>query len=518
MSFPASLTLHSQPPFSPHHNQNQPFTNHAILINNQTPNHHFSIKQSPIYKPHDVDLTASWTSSISHHCRANRLSEAAAEFTAMRVAGVEPNEITFVTLLSGCAQLPSESLHFGICVHGLARKLGFDVGSVKVGTAIVNLYAKCGRVDLARVSFDEMGVKNKVSWNSMIDGYMRNGEFEEAVKVFDEMPDRDVISYTIMIDGFVKKGYFEQGLKWFQEMQIDGVEPDYVTISCVLSACANLGALGLGLWIHRFVTKKVFRDIIRVHNSLIDMYARCGCIEFAHQVFKSMPKRSVVTWNSIIVGFALNGNPEEALEYFSLMRKDGFEPDGVTFTGALTACSHTGLVDEGIKLFETMKRVYRIVPRIEHYGCLVDLYSRAGRLEEALHVIENMPMKPNEVIIGSLLAACRTKGDVALAERLINYLMELGSRTDSNYVLVSNIYAAIGSWRSAGNMRRKMKARGIQKRPGVSSIEIDCTVHEFVAGDRSHTDAKIVYEMLGLLSFELRMLGYVPETFSLSEQ
>ncbi|KAL8094328.1 pentatricopeptide repeat-containing protein At1g05750, chloroplastic [Apium graveolens] len=503
MSFPASLTHPSQPPFFPHQNHNQPFSHHSIIINN--------------YKHHDIDLTASWTSSISHYCRANRLSEAASEFTAMRVAGVEPNEITFVTLLSGCANVPLKSLHFGICVHGLARKLGFDVGNVKVGTAIVNMYSKCGRVDLARVSFDELDVKNKVSWNSMIDGYMRNGEFEEAVKVFDEMPDRDVISYTVMIDGFVKKGYFEQGLKWFQEMQMDGVEPDYVTISCVLSACANLGALGLGLWIHRFVIKKVFRDNIRVNNSLIDMYARCGSIEFSRQIFNSMPKRSVVTWNSIIVGFALNGKPEEALEYFSLMRKDGFEPDGVSFTGALTACSHTGLVDEGIKLFDTMKRVYRIVPRIEHYGCLVDLYSRAGRLDDALRVIENMPMKPNEVILGSLLAACRTRGDITLAERLINYLMKLGSRTDSNYVLVSNIYAAVGSWQNASNVRRKMKARGIQKKPGVSSIEIDCMVHKFMAGDKTHVDRKNIHGMLELLSSELNMLGYVPET-SLNEQ
>lgn len=430
----------------------------------------------------------------------------------MRNAGVEPNEITFVTLLSACACFPSQALHFGTSIHAFVRKLGFDTNNVKVGTAVTNMYSKCGRVDLARLSFNEMGVKNKVSWNTMIDGYMRNGEFEEAIQVFDEMPNRDVISYTALIDGFVKKGHFEHALEWFQKMQLSGVEPDYVTISSVLSACANLGTLGLGLWINRFVLKQNFNENIRTNNSLIDMYSRCGCIEFARQIFKSMPKRSLVTWNSIIVGFALNGNPEEALEYFNLMQEDGFEPDGVSFTGALSACSHAGLVDEGLKLFDVMNKVYRISPRIEHYGCIVDLYSRAGRLKEALDVIERMPMKPNEILLGSLLAACRTQGDITLAERLINDLSELGSRTDSNYVLVSNIYAAVGSWHNASTMRRKMKARGIKKKLGVSSIEIDCIIHDFVAGDKSHVDAECMYKMLEHLSFELRMFGYVPET------
>ncbi|EYU20652.1 hypothetical protein MIMGU_mgv1a0263781mg, partial [Erythranthe guttata] len=193
---------------------------------------------------------------------------------------------------------------------------------------------------------------------------------------------------------------------------------------------------------------------------------------------------------------------------FHSMQKDGFDPDSVSFTGALTACSHAGLVDEGIKLFKTMRKVHRITPRIEHYGCIVDLYSRAGRLKEALVVVKNMPMKPNEVVVGSLLAACRNFDDVGLAERLMKYIYDLDPSGDFNYVLLSNIYAAKGSWRGASNVRKTMKDRGVQKKPGISSIEVNGILNRFGAGDKSHADAESIYEMLEYLSEELTVCGY----------
>jgi pentatricopeptide repeat protein len=207
----------------------------------------------------------------------------------------------------------------------------------------------------------------------------------------------------------------------------------------------------------------------------------------------------------------VNGHAEEALVFFNLMQKEGFKPDGVSFTGALTACSHAGLVDEGLHFFDNMKRIHKIIPRIEHYGCIVDLYSRAGRLEDALNIIESMPMKPNEVVLGSLLAACRTSGNISLAERLMKYLFELDPGVDSNYVLLANIYAADGRWDGASKVRKTMEDLGIQKTPGFSSVEIDCDIHEFVAGDKSHVDAEYIYSTLELLSFELKLCGYVPE-------
>ncbi|KAL6340551.1 hypothetical protein AAG906_010459 [Vitis piasezkii] len=469
----------------------------------------YHLTRSHTHSP--IDPIVSWTSSIALHCRNGQLPEAAAEFSRMQIAGVRPNHITFLTLLSACTDFPLEGLRFGGSIHAYVRKLGLDTENVMVGTALVDMYSKCGQLDLAWLMFDEMHVRNSVSWNTMIDGCMRNGEVGEAIVLFDQMPERDAISWTSMIGGFVKKGCFEQALEWFREMQLDGVEPDYVTIISVLAACANLGALGLGLWINRFVMKQDFKDNIKISNSLIDMYSRCGCIRLARQVFEQMPKRSLVSWNSMIVGFALNGHAEEALEFFNLMRKEGFRPDGVSFTGALTACSHSGLVDEGLQFFDVMKRTRKISPRIEHFGCLVDLYSRAGRLEDALNVIANMPMKPNEVVLGSLLAACRTHGDVGLAERLMKYLCEVDPGSDSNYVLLSNIYAAVGRWDGASKVRKKMKALGIHKKPGFSSIEMDGSIHEFVAGDKTHVETQNIYAMLDHLFLELRICGYVPE-------
>lgn len=430
----------------------------------------------------------------------------------MRLAGVEPNHITLITLLSGCAHFPSNSLFFGSSLHGYARKFGLDTQHVMVGTALIDMYAKCAQLGLARKAFDYLEMKNSVSWNTMLDGYMRNGDVEFAMELFDEMPTRDAISWTALINGLLKQGYSEQALECFHHMQCSGIEPDYVAIIAVLAACADVGTLTLGLWVNRFVMQQEFKDNVRISNSLIDMYSRCGCIDFARQVFEKMPNRTLVSWNSIIVGFAVNGFADESLEFFDAMQKEGFKPDGVSFTGALTACSHAGLVKKGLELFDNMNTVHKITPRIEHYGCIVDLYGRAGRLENALNVIETMPMKPNEVVLGSLLASCRTHGDVRLAERLMKHLFKLDPGGDSNYILLSNIYAAIGKWEGANKVRRTMKARGVQKKPGFSSVEIDGKVHEFVSSDKYHANADSIYSMLELLFHELKICGYVPET------
>ncbi|XP_031100136.1 pentatricopeptide repeat-containing protein At1g05750, chloroplastic [Ipomoea triloba] len=459
----------------------------------------------------NLESTVSWTSSISRYCRNGRLAEAVNEFTRMRLSGVEPNHATFISLLSCCAHFPSQSRPFGAAMHAYARKLSLDTQNVKVGTAVVDMYSKFGQVGLARLSFDHTSVRNRVTWNTMIDGYMRNGKFDDAVELFDEMPQRDAVSWTALIGGFVKNSRFQEALEWFQEMLLSGVEPDYVTMISALSACANLGTLSLGLWLHCYILQHKFNDNVRVNNTLIDMYCRCGCVELALQVFKRMPEKSIVSWNSIIVGLAANGHAEEALKNFNLMQKKGFKPDGVSYTGALTACSHAGLVKQGLNFFKMMVELHRISPRIEHYGCIVDLYSRAGRVEDALSMIKNMPMKPNEVILGSVMAACRSLGDVRLAEKLMNYISELDPGGDSNHVLLSNIYAALGSWRGASKVRRRMKELGIQKKPGISSIEVSGAISEFVAGDKSHEDTQFIYAMLDLLSQEIRVSGYVPD-------
>ncbi|KAL5697757.1 hypothetical protein ACHQM5_028874 [Ranunculus cassubicifolius] len=459
-----------------------------------------------------LDQIVSWTSSIAHSCHNGQLSKAALEFTRMRHAGIEPNDITFVTLLSACAHNPSRTLHFGVMIHGLMLKLGFDGENVILWTALVDMYCKCCRVHVARKVFEKMPNKNSRSWNTMIDGYMRSGDVENAVNLFDEMPERDKISWTALMNGFVKKGLFVEALECFRGMQLAGVEPDHVTIIAALSACANLGMLGVGMWFHHYAMQLGIGENIRVRNSLIDMYSRCGCVEFARLVFQDMDTRSLVSWNSMIVGLAVNGYAEEALEHFLSMQEEGFEPDGVSFTGALTACSHAGLVEKGHEFYDSMKKVHKISPRIEHYGCMVDLLGRAGQLEDAFSLIKAMPMKPNEVVLGSLLTACRTHGDFNLAERLTHYLVDFRPGSDSNYVTLSNIYAAVGRWDGVGKVRRTMKARGITKRRGISAIEIDCSIHEFMAGDKSHIYSEDIYAILDQIFVEMRLCGYVPET------
>lgn len=330
------------------------------------------------------------------------------------------------------------------------------------------------------------------------------------------MREHDKVSWTALIDGFVKNGLLEEALRHFQEMQLTAqIEPDYVMIISIVAACTDLGALTQGMWVHRYAMSRGgdLCSNIRVANSFIDMYSRCGRIDLALQVFDGVDtsRRTRVTWNSMIVGFAINGCCREALDCFNKMQKMGVQPDGVSFTGALTACSHAGLVDEGLNCYKLMQRKYSKIPmRIEHYGCVVDLLGRAGRLEEAMDLVERMMpvMGPNEVVLGSLLAACRMHKNVGLAEKLMGWLVELEPDTDSNFVLLSNIYADVGRWDGAVRVRNMMKSLGIKKSPGFSGVEIDGDCHEFVSGDRRHMQSEDIYDVLELLRFEMKMHHY----------
>jgi len=227
---------------------------------------------------------------------------------------------------------------------------------------------------------------------------------DAAFEVFDGMPGPDKVSWTALIDGCVKNGLHDEAIDCFRAMLLDGVEPDYVTLIAIVSACAEVGALGLGMWAHRLVVRQGLERNVRAANSLIDMYARCGQAELAAQVFRSLRKRTVVSWNSMVVGFAANGRCTNAIELFEEMRRQGFKPDAVTLTGVLTACSHAGLTEQGLSYYDLMTTQYGVPARMEHYGCVVDLLGRAGRLDEAMRVVETLPMRPNEVVLGGLLA------------------------------------------------------------------------------------------------------------------
>lgn len=448
----------------------------------------------------------SWTSAIARPAREGDLPATAAALSAMlsSPAAPAPNDVTLLTVLSACAAAaPSSPLArpLALSLHALAIKL--FPSHLLLCTCLARFYLASRLPHLALQLFGSMPVRSVITHNTMITGLMRNGLVAAAREVFDGMPAPDKVSWTALIDGCAKNGHHEEAIDGFHAMLRNGVEPDYVTLVAVISACAEVGALGLGMWVHRFVAKQGLEHNVRVANSLVDMYARCGQVELARQVFGKMRKRTVVSWNSMIVGFAANGRCADAIEHFEAMREAGFRPDAVTFTGVLTACSHAGLTDEGLRYYDAMRSEHGIAARMEHYGCVVDLLGRAGRLDEAMKVVMTMPMRPNEVVLGALLAGCRMHGDVDMAEQLMQDLLEQDPGGDSNYVLLSNIYAADGKWDGVGKVRSLMKARRVKKMPGHSAVEIAGDVHEFVCGDRSHPQAGELFDMLGLLRYEM---------------
>ncbi|KAJ6802537.1 putative pentatricopeptide repeat-containing protein, chloroplastic [Iris pallida] len=481
-----------------------------------------SLRKSPPKekeKEKDANVVVSRSSSIARLARRGLLSSAASAFSLM-LSEEEPNHITILTLLSACADFPSSpsSLPLGLSLHARLLKLPSTLpparSHVALSTALVDMYAKNSLPSLARQLFDRIPHKNSFSFNTMLAGHMRNRQVPLALSLFQRMPLtlRDSISWTAIVDGLVKNGFLLEALHQFQQMQTSAapIQPDYVLLVALVSACAGLGALNQGMWFHRYsMARPELSSSVRLVNSLIDMYSRCGRPDLAHQVFAGVQggNRTRVTWNSMIVGFAVNGCSAEALRHFAMMEDAGFEPDGVSYTGALTACSHAGLVEEGLRFYEIMRRDGKVVPRIEHYGCVVDLLARAGRLEEAMGVVESMMlvMRPNNVVLGSLLAACRVRGDVGLAEKLMGYMVDLEPESDSNYVLLSNIYASAGEWDGAGKVRGVMKSLGVRKRPGFSMVEIDGALHEFVAGDRGHLQTGSIYDMLKLMCSDMKL-------------
>ncbi|XP_020595031.1 pentatricopeptide repeat-containing protein ELI1, chloroplastic-like [Phalaenopsis equestris] len=369
---------------------------------------------------------------------------------------------------------------------------------------LIDGYGKrIGDVEGARKLFDELPLKDIVIWNSMISCYAGAGNMNMAWQLFNEMPTRNVISWSILIDGLVQHDNPKEALILFQEMLRHGTRPDRVAAIAAITSCAQLGALDLGCWLHSYMKKnKILLDVV-VLTALIDMYMKCGSLEVARRLFEKMNNRSVVTWNVMIVGLGTNGHEIEAVEVYHSMEREGAFMDDLTFLGVLTACSHGGLISEALRIFGRMKNDFRTEPKVEHYGCLVDLLGRAGRLEEVWGFIKAMPMRPTSTLWGSLLAACRTHRCVELAELSVKQLASLGADDCGVYVLMSNIYADKGMWDDVWRIRRLMGEKGMNKEIGRSVVEINGVVHEFINGDCLHHLREKVYEVIWSLSLAL---------------
>lgn len=393
--------------------------------------------------------------------------------------GILPNKFTYPFVLKACAGL--EVLNLGQSVHGSVVKFGFD-RDIHVQNTMVHMYSCCaGGINFARKVFDEMPKSDSVTWSAMIGGYARVGRSTEAVALF-------------------------------REMQMAEACPDEITMVSVLSACTDLGALELGKWIEAYIDRQGIHKPVEVSNALIDMFAKCGDIRKALMLFRTMSEKTIVSWTSVIVGMAMHGRGQEAICLFEEMIGSGVAPDDVSFIGLLSACSHSGLVEKGREYFSTMMKNYKLVPKIEHYGCMVDMYCRTGLVKEALEFVRNMPVEPNAVILRTLVSACRGHGEFKLGEKITKLLMRHEPMHESNYVLLSNIYAKMFSWEKKTKIREVMEVKGMKKVPGSTMIEIDNEIYEFVAGDKSHKQFKEIYEMVDEMGREMKKSGYRPST------
>ncbi|KAA8521625.1 hypothetical protein F0562_012298 [Nyssa sinensis] len=416
-----------------------------------------------------------WNAMIMSYAKEGMVLQALEVFKEMMEMGdIKPNEGTILGLILVC--LVSKDLKLGREIHGYVRKeMGFNKG-LKLGAAFIDLYVKCGGLDDARKLFDEMPEKNTVVWNSLICGYSQTGSLRQAVDLF-------------------------------REMCNSNVRADRFTISGLLSACSQTGAFNLGNWVRRFAEKSEIWDVF-IGTSLIDMYAKCGFVGMAREVFDQMPQRTVATWNAILSGYALHGHAEPVLELFNEMKKSGARPDSITFLSVLHACAHAGLVEKGKQFFDLMK-YFKISPKIEHYGCMVDLLGRAGLLKEARELIKRMEIEPNVIIWGALLSACSIHGDVEIGEWAAYHIFKLDPADGGSYVLLANLYAATRRFDGVKVVRKMMMHKGICKPPGCSMIEIGDVVHEFVVADKVHPRSQEIYSVLDELSRKLKMAGYV---------
>ncbi|XP_057858136.2 pentatricopeptide repeat-containing protein At3g24000, mitochondrial-like [Cryptomeria japonica] len=420
----------------------------------------------------------SWNVMIAGYTQNGFVAEALKTFKRMQSADVKPNSTTFGSILPACAKM--RSLEQGINVHRNIIESGFLLDVVVV-SALVDMYTKCGSI-------------------------------KKASELFDKMSQRDVVSWTAIISGYAQNGLVEEALETFKRMQLAGVKPNCATFASILPVCSKMGALEQGMDIHQSIIESGYCSDVIVANALLDMYAKCGSIHKARELFDKMSQRDVVSWNTMTAGYAQNGFCKDAFKVFELMKHSGIHPDHGSFACVLFACSHAGLVDEGCKCFNGMIDSYCISPKIDHYACMVDLLGRAGYLEETLNFIIKMPTNPVADVWMCLLGSCRSHKNTRLGVFTATLLFELDQKNTAAYDLLSNIYADVGRWDKVQKVRRSMKDRGIQKIPGCSWIEVHKMVHVFCVGDRSHPQTLEIYAKLEELSWEMKAAGFLPDS------
>ncbi|CAI0468771.1 unnamed protein product [Linum tenue] len=418
----------------------------------------------------------SWSALISGYSQNGLGQEAISAFREMHSLGVKSNTFTLSSALKACAgagnREPGRQLH----AYLIRRDLGLDTF---LGVGLVDLYAKSGYMVDARLVFNVIPEKDLIAWNAVISGHSHNGQGEEALKLY-------------------------------LEMQSQGIKPDAFVYSSLFNACASLSAYEQAKQVHVQVLKLGFIIDIFAGNSLVNSYAKCGSIDDAERAFREIPERSIVSWSAMIGGMAQHGHGRLALQMFNEMLKEGVAPNHITLVSVLCACNHAGLVTDAKRYFSSMEELFSVQPMEEHYACMIDILGRAGKLDEAMELVNTMPYEANAAVWGALLGAARIHKNVDLGSKAAEMLINLEPEKSGTHILLANIYASAGMWDGVAKIRKVMKDSNVKKEPGMSWMEIKDKVHTFIVGDRSHPRGKEIYAKLEELSEPLRKAGYVP--------
>lgn len=433
----------------------------------------------------------SWNSIVGVYMSSGDATGAMGFFEAMP----ERNVVSWNTVVAGFARM-------GDMVTARAVFDRMPSRNAVSWNLMISGYATSGDVEAARSVFDRMDQKDVVSWTAMVSAYAKIGDLDTANELFDHMPVKNLVSWNAMITGYNHNSRYDEALRTFQLMMLEGrFRPDEATLVSVVSACAQLGSVEYCNWISSFIGKSNIHLTVALGNALIDMFAKCGDVGRAQSIFYKMETRCIITWTTMISGFAFNGLCRDALLVYNNMCREGVQLDDTVFIASLAACAHGGLFQEGWSIFNEMVERYNIQPRMEHYGCMVDLLGRAGNLQEAILFIESMPLEPSVVIWVTLLCSCVAHGNAELIEYVSKKITELEPFNSSYQVLVSNCSALEGRWDGVIDARTSMRNWGIEKVPGSSSIQVGSEVHEFLAKDTRHKRRKEIYETVdGLMA------------------
>ncbi|PSS07903.1 Pentatricopeptide repeat-containing protein [Actinidia chinensis var. chinensis] len=457
----------------------------------------------------------SWNSMIAGYNQHGFHLEALDIFSRMlKDTSLKPDNFTLASVLSACANL--EDLNLGKQSHAHIIRTEFYT-SGPVGNALVSMYSKSGGVGIAQKILEHSGTSNLnvVAFTALLDGYIKLGDINPARQIFDSLRNHDVVSWTAMIVGYMQNGLNDDAIKLFRSMVREGPKPNIYTLAAMLSVSSSLASLDHGKQIHARAIRSGVASSVSVSNALITMYAKAGSINGARRVFNLInANKDTVSWTSMIIALAQHGLGEEAILLFEKMLEFGIKPDHITYVGVLSACTHVGLVEQGRLYYKLMKDTHGIEPTSSHYALMIDLFGRAGLLQEAQVFIANMPIEPDVIAWGSLLACCKVHKNMELAKVAAERLLLIEPDNSGAYSALANVYSACGKWEDAAKIRKSMKDKQVKKEQGFSWLQIKDEVHVFGVADALHPHREAIYQTIAKIWKEIKKMGFIPNTES----